>query len=145
MIFNSSKGVKMGLITWDDSYSVNIAEIDRQHQKLIGMFAELNDAMSKGQGKEAIGKVLNELVSYTIQHFRTEEKLFDQYGYPDAENHKEKHSEFTRKVDGFKKDFDSGKLGLSIEVLNFLSDWLRDHIMGVDKKYAPFLIEKGVS
>ncbi len=26
----------------------------------------------------------------------------------------------------------------------FLKDWLQDHIMGSDKKYAPFLNGKGV-
>ena len=36
----------MGLIKWDDSYSVHIVEIDKQHQKLVDMLNELNDAMS---------------------------------------------------------------------------------------------------
>ena len=33
---------------------------------------------------------------------------------------------------------------LSLQVMNFLKDWLLKHIQGSDKKYAPFLNAKGV-
>jgi len=36
------------------------------------------------------------------------------------------------------------KLGITLEVMNFLKDWLSHHILSVDKKYAPFLNEKGI-
>jgi len=35
-------------------------------------------------------------------------------------------------------------LSLTIDVMNFLSDRLKKHIMGTDKKYAPFFQEKGL-
>lgn len=40
--------------------------------------------------------------------------------------------------------FQKGKVGLSIDVLIFLSGWLQAHIKGVDKKYGPFFNEKGL-
>ncbi len=134
----------MAIIEWNDSLSVNVALVDKQHQKLIGMINELNDAMRQGKGKETLGKTLNELVSYTGTHFKLEEKYFDQFGYPEADSHKKRHSEFVAKVSEFKSGFEKGKLGLSIEVMDFLSDWLRTHIKGVDKKYGPFFNEKGL-
>lgn len=33
---------------------------------------------------------------------------------------------------------------LSLEVLNFLKNWLIKHIQGTDEKYVPFLTSKGV-
>jgi hypothetical protein len=36
------------------------------------------------------------------------------------------------------------QLGLSIEALNFLSDWWKTHIGGSDKKYGPFLNSRGL-
>lgn len=134
----------MALITWNESYSVNVAEIDRQHQKLIGMVNELNEAMKIGKGKEKVGKILSELVSYTVTHFKAEEKYFDQFGYPETDQHKKEHAAFIEKVTDFKSEFESRSLFLTIEVMNFLSDWLKNHIMGTDKKYSRFFNEKGL-
>jgi hemerythrin len=134
----------MALIKWNDNLSVNVTEMDKQHQKLIVMINELNDAMRQGKGKEALGKIVNGLISYVGTHFKTEEKYFDQFAYPEANNHKKEHLAFAAKVSQFKDGFAQGKIGLSLEVMNFLSDWLRSHIKGVDKKYGPFFNEKGL-
>lgn len=134
----------MALIQWNDSFSVGVGEIDRQHQRLVGMINDLNDAMRQGKGKDVLGKIINGLVGYAGTHFRTEEKYFEQFGYPDAGSHKKEHFDFTKKVAEFKDGFDTGKIGLSIEVMNFLSNWLQNHIKVVDNKYGPFFNGKGL-
>jgi len=134
----------MALIQWDSSFSVNVAEIDRQHQKLIQMINELNDAMRQGKGKDALGKIIDGLTAYTGTHFSTEEKYFDQFGYADGDSHKKTHADFVKKVLDVKEKFAKGQLGLTIEIMDFLSDWLNHHIKGSDKKYAPFFNEKGL-
>ena len=134
----------MALIQWNDDLNVGVLEIDRQHQRLVGMINDLNDAMKQGQGKDVLDKIINGLTNYTKTHFGIEEKYFDQFGYPDANNHKKEHLNFTKKVTEFKAGFDKGKIGLSIEVMNFLSNWLQNHIKRVDKKYGPFFNEKGL-
>ncbi len=134
----------MPLIQWNESLSVNVAEIDRQHQKLIGMINELNEAMRQGKGKDVLGKIINGLITYTETHFGTEERYFTKFGYPEADSHKKEHSDFTKEVSEFKEGFEKGKLGLSIEIMNFLSDWLKNHIQGVDRKYGPFFNERGL-
>ena len=61
-----------------------------------------------------------------------------------TENHKKEHAAFVAKVSGFKDGLEKGKLSLTIEVVDFLSDWLKKHIMGTDKKYSSFLNDKGL-
>lgn len=134
----------MPLINWNDSFSVNVAEIDQQHKKLISMINELSDAMKQGKGKDILGKIVNSLLGYTATHFKTEENYFDQFGYPDTDSHKKEHIAFVQKVSDFKDGFEKGSLSLSIEVINFLSDWIQNHIKGTDKKYSPFFNEKGL-
>ena len=134
----------MALINWNDSFSVNVAKIDQQHQKLVSMINELNDAMKQGKGKDVLGKIINGLISYTANHFKTEEMYFEQFGYSETDSHKKEHSVFVQKVSEFKDGFEKGKLSLSIEVMNFLSDWLQNHIKGTDKKYSQFFNEKGL-
>ncbi|MEW6536203.1 MAG: bacteriohemerythrin [Candidatus Auribacterota bacterium] len=135
----------MALITWSDELSVKIKEIDNQHKKLIDLINSLNDAMKVGKGKEVMDKILKELTSYTVTHFSNEEKYFDKYGYPDTKAHKETHTAFVNKMTEFKDKFEQGKLSLSIEVMNFLSDWLKKHIMGTDQKYSSFFNGKGLN
>jgi hemerythrin len=132
------------LIQWNDSFSVNVGEIDKQHQKLIGMINDLNDAMRQGKGKAVLGKIISGLMNYTTTHFITEEKYFDKFGYPEADIHKKAHTEFVKKVSEFKNEFEKSNITLSIQVMDFLSDWLKKHINGVDKKYGPFFNEKGL-
>jgi hemerythrin len=134
----------MAIIQWNDTFSVKVAEIDQQHQKLVSMINELNDAMKQGKGKDVLSKIINGLVSYTVTHFNTEEKYFDRFGYPETDSHKKEHVAFVKKVSEFKDGFEKGKTSLSIEVMNFLSDWLKNHIKVTDKKYSQFFNEKGL-
>ena len=134
----------MAMITWNNNLSVNVIEIDMQHKKLVAMINDLNDAMKIGKGKEAIGKILNDLIVYTATHFKTEERYFAKFGYPDTADHKKEHAAFVQKVNEFKDGFDTGKVTLTIEVMKFLSDWLFKHIMVIDKNYSKFFNEKGL-
>ena len=134
----------MALIQWDSSFSVNVTEIDKQHQKLVALMNDLNDAMKQGKGKDILAKIIGELFNYAGNHFATEEKYFDKFGYPAAASHKLEHTNFVKKVSEFKNGFDGGQLALSIEVMNFLKDWLKTHIKGIDKEYGPFFNEKGL-
>lgn len=134
----------MALLSWQEKYSVGIKEIDNQHKQLINMINELNDAMLAGRGKDALLPVLNKLAGYCVSHFAMEEKLMSTHGYPEYDDHRDKHIKMTAKVKDLIADVQSGKSTISIEVMNFLKTWLDKHIMGTDQKYGPFLNEKGV-
>lgn len=134
----------MALFPWKKEYSVNIAEIDQQHQQLVAMVNELHDAMTAQKGKEVLGLILTKLISYTSTHFATEEKLMQQHGYPDYDTHKAKHEKMVAKVLALQNDYKSGKITLTFEVSKFLQDWLNKHILGTDMKYSTFLNNKGV-
>ncbi len=134
----------MPLIMWNDSLSVGLNEIDSQHKVLINLINDLNDAMKAGKGKEVAGKILTELLNYTHTHFGNEEKYFEKFKYPDTAGHIKLHRSFTDKIAEFKKDFESGKAGLSLQMMDFLSDWLREHIKGTDPKYVPLFKENGI-
>ncbi len=134
----------MGFIKWTSNYSVNIAEVDEQHKKLISLVNEMNDAMSVGKGRDVLGPVLTELVNYTVYHFTTEERLFQLYNYPDYEKHKKTHEDLTAKANKLQETFNAGNKTITIDVMLFLSDWLNVHILVEDMKYGTFLNSKGV-
>ena len=135
----------MALINWQDRYSVNIAEIDDQHKQLIDMINELHEAMLTQKGKDAVMPILNKLASYCIKHFNIEEKMMQQHDYPEFADHQAKHQKMTGKVKSLINDVQSGKASITIDVMNFLKNWLDKHIMGTDQQYVPFLNSKGVN
>ncbi len=134
----------MPLMDWSDDFSVGIESIDNQHKKLVNMLNALYDSMQSGEGNEMLGKVLGGLAAYTVNHFKYEEDLFAQHGYPGTAEHKKQHDDLLAQVTDLKNKFDAGSATLSMEVMKFLKDWLITHIQGSDKAYSAFLIEKGV-
>ena len=139
------KGYSMPLMSWKEEYSVKISQIDQQHKKLIDLINQLNDAMSQGKAKDVLGKILNDLVTYCATHFKQEEQLMQANGYPEFAVHKEKHDKMTAKVFSLKREVEGGKRLISLEVMNFLEQWLNKHILGTDKKYGPFLNAQGIN
>jgi hemerythrin-like metal-binding protein len=133
------------MFEWKPQYSVNIASIDGQHQNLFRIAEELYAAMSAGQGKAALSRVLDRLVQYTVVHFAHEERLMNQHNYPDRVAHAAQHRALTQQVLAFQADFESGRALMTVQVLNFLKDWLQHHIAESDRKYAPHLKAKAVA
>lgn len=126
----------MTLITWSDAYSVNSAEMDAQHKKLVGMINDLHDAMKDGNGKESLGRTLDGLIDYAGMHFADEEKLMAKVNFAELPAHKLEHEAFVKKALKLQADFHSGEVVMSFTVMEFLKDWLLNHILKVDKKYG---------
>lgn len=134
----------MPIIFWSDNLSVNVAEMDRQHKKLVDLINELFDAMSAGRGKEVMGKILEDLTEYTKTHFASEERLMQTHEYPELPTQKSEHTALTRQVMELQEKFEGGSISITLETMKFLKDWLQNHIMQNDKKYGPYLNSKGI-
>lgn len=134
----------MPFIAWNDEMKVNIAEIDAQHQQLVSMINQLHEEMKQGKAKTILGSVLENMIAYAGTHFQTEEKYFRQFYYPETGVHVLEHQSFVKKVSQFKKEYDEGKQALSLQVMEFLAGWLKNHILNSDKRYGPFLNSKGM-
>lgn len=135
----------MPIITWSSNLSVNVAEMDRQHRKLIDLINELFDAMSSGRGKDVIGKILAGLTEYTKTHFASEERMLQLHNYTELSTQQSEHIKLTKQVVELQKKFKSGSLSITLETMNFLRDWLQNHILQNDKKYGPYLNSMGVN
>ena len=129
----------MAIITWTEELSIDIPEIDDEHKHLIALINRLHDAMSQGRGKQNLLDIFTELFEYAKTHFTHEERLMAQANYRGLASHKREHDFFTRKVVELHKRFVAGELAITIEVLNFLKDWVVHHVRGMDKAYSPAL------
>jgi hemerythrin-like metal-binding protein len=134
----------MALLDWKNEYSVDVQSIDTQHKKLFGMVNELHDAMKTGAGSKIAPAILKRLVSYTREHFANEESMMLRAKYPDFASHKAEHDKLTHEVVKMVEDFESGKVVLSVKLLEFLRKWLQLHILSCDKKYTGHLQAAGL-
>jgi hemerythrin len=132
------------LFPWSEIYSVKIGIVDTQHKNLVNILNELHQAMLGAQGKDKLGQVLLNLIKYSQVHFAMEEKLMQSHGYTDFPAHKAEHDQLASTVLEFQRKFLSNEVGLTVEMMDFLKDWLSKHILDSDKKYGPFLNAKGV-
>lgn len=135
----------MSVIEWNKGYSVGVAIFDEEHKKLIAIINQLQTAIAAGVDKLALQRISDSLVEYTLMHFRHEEMYFDDWAYPEAAEHIAIHAELRRQVFEYRKQImEKDSAVLAEELVQFLSDWLTEHILVDDRKYGTFLFEKGL-
>jgi len=131
--------------SWDkEKYSVKIDLIDEQHQYLFEIINELDDVIEKRSSSLKIRKLLKKLEEYTLFHFTTEEHLLSTHNYPGLYEHKEKHASFIEKIARFNEDFRYKNKDISVQLSDYLFNWLFSHIAHDDKDYSQFLTAKGI-
>lgn len=135
----------MSLVSWNDSYSVHVHEMDNQHKRLFELINQLHDAMLAGKGNETMDSILRGLKEYTITHFSAEEKYMEQFKYIGLVEQKREHASFIKKIEEYEKQLKDRKLGLSIDVMNYLKDWLIHHIQSVDSRYGETFQQHGLN
>lgn len=126
----------MNFIEWEDSYSVFVPEMDEQHKRLIKILNDLHDAMTKGRSRQQLGITLSNLVRYTNSHFVAEEKFMEGMNFGQFRLHVAKHRKLTEQVMDYKRRFDADEAISAVELLEFLRDWLVQHILQDDRMYG---------
>lgn len=134
----------MALIVWNEKLSVGVPSIDAQHCVLVKSLNELHDAMLKGEGKNLTGPLLRNLLAYTRDHFSAEEAMMATANYPALAEHRIRHGDLTKKVEDYVARFESGEITLNLHLLNFLRDWLTNHIQKEDRAYSPCMNAHGM-
>jgi hemerythrin-like metal-binding protein len=134
----------MAAINWNNSWSVKIDSIDIQHKNLINLINKFYEDLDITDNKTKLLKLVEGLQQYALLHFNKEENLMIKYNYPDYTNHIKEHKEFINKVNNYIDRLKSEKLIVSIEITNYLKNWIINHISGTDIGYSEFFIKNGV-
>ena len=127
----------MPRIEWNESLSVGIAEIDEQHRKWISLINALHDVLMGYSEDESLTSesCLQAMLDYGNYHLIFEEQLLEKAGYPLLEQHRREHDRFRRQIENALLAEQEGHRVLYSEVMNLLTSWLQDHIMGSDMLY----------
>ncbi len=128
-------------LIWDNTLSVEVEEIDKDHRRLVELFNILNHAVVNGDAKNYIEAVLEELISCTVWHFKHEERLMLKYDYDGLEEHKKEHQQLIESAKELQQKFLQESKSISSEDIEFLEHWLTGHILGTDMDMGSYLCE----
>jgi len=134
-------------IGWNEGYAIGNAQLDEEHRKLVGLLVNLNDFLVADgfvPSGEDFATIVSYLVDYTKTHFTSEQSLMAKHAYPALQDHIKLHAVFVAAVDGLSAKVKAGQTVDLNSLYDFLFDWLIDHILHEDKKFARYLREKGV-
>lgn len=137
----------MSLFRWTEDYSVGVQDMDKHHKKLFDILNLLHASLKEGKAADMIDKIIHELLEYTKYHFGEEEKLMQRIGYSDLPQQQKAHQKFISEIEGYeeKAKIKTGSAGyLSPRISILLTDWLKNHIGGMDKKYKNAMNNKGI-
>jgi len=138
-------------VTWDESLSVGVAELDSDHKKLLAILDDFSTACYAGQGSQDLHDILARLIENAKHHFDKEEALMDRHGYPMLAEHKKEHLKLIEQMERLERslraeaaDAAAFPLSVSNDTMKFLNNWLTDHIKADDLSYKPHLNSMGV-
>ncbi|MBN2695255.1 hemerythrin family protein [bacterium] len=128
------------LIEWDIKYETGVKLIDSQHKRLVNLVNQLHEFIMEGKSFDALDKIFQNLIDYTIKHFSDEERLLLIYDYPDFKEHKEHHTLLTNQMQELFIQFKTGALpAASLKVKKFLLNWIVEHILTDDMRYIQYV------
>ena len=138
------------IFPWDDNFNIGLKKVDEQHRKLVEILNRLATHIAYGSNEEDLSKIFDELASYTVYHFQTEEAIWHEYFPEDVLSleHKKIHQKFVETVQSFKDEESSKPFAkLADEVIVFLAKWLASHILDSDRHlgYIVFAMQKGLT
>jgi hemerythrin len=131
------------MFRWDESYSVKVEVIDEQHKQLFEAVRRFSEAIESDQAPAEFLSLLDFLINYSRHHFAEEEKFFAAFAYEEAESHSQQHRAFIDIVLSYRRRFEADELILPQEVIRFLQNWLTEHVMSSDQRYAACFHEHG--
>ena len=134
----------MGLVMWNPEWETGVVLIDQQHRHLLAQLESLFVAVHENNPAERIPGILAFLAGYVETHFSTEEFHMKATGYPGFLAHKAIHddlrSQVAQLIEGFKED----PTIVTEAVIDYLTNWLINHIDIEDRRMALHLIRQDV-
>ena len=121
-------------ILWTTDLNTGISVIDEQHKRIVDYINEIEQAKQQ-QDHDAIGRVLDKLLDYTLSHFAFEESLQREAQYEFSTPHQATHAMFIKRIHVYQGRYRDGE-DISDQLYTMLDTWLIHHIKSDDMAYV---------
>jgi len=129
----------MRLFKWGSAHAVYIPEFDAEHRTLFRMADELQQAIATRASTSRVRLLLRSLIAYMEDHFAHEERVMRTFAFPSYAWHKQQHDTVRKRARHFVKLLDEGHHETTMELLEFLSVWLKGHTGLTDRMMGAYL------
>jgi hemerythrin len=129
----------MRIFEWNESHAVHVPEVDDEHRQIFRLCDDLQRAMMAGAPTADVQAIVDELVIHTAHHFSHEERQMRAAGYTHYAWHHRLHHAARSHIKVLERRIRRGDRDAAIELLNFLSPWLSDHIRLADRMFGAYL------
>ncbi|MGB7903666.1 MAG: bacteriohemerythrin, partial [Steroidobacteraceae bacterium] len=124
----------MTLLQWRDEYRIGIAEVDHEHQELIGLINEVHAALGADRFSGRIEEFLGEVYARIAAHFALEEKDMRAHRYPEFSQHKADHERLLDDIRDIMDDYSVHGMLDDDALSNRLAAWFGDHFKTYDAR-----------
>jgi hemerythrin len=107
---------------------------DAQHELLFELIDQIKE-------KQIDSSVFNKLHDYAEFHFSLEERYMEALDYPGREEHVAAHNRFRKELATMLADHHEYDEALRKSLSLFLREWLKRHVLGIDKKLEQFILD----
>ncbi|MBF0400917.1 MAG: hemerythrin family protein [Magnetococcales bacterium] len=132
--------------------NVGVMEFNKQHLRLASYAAEFQELVDKLSAQEPtlqdwkhIDALFARISRFVTEHFRLEEEMMLQHGYPGYESQKKQHDDFVKKLIDVQGDVRGRNIHFTSSFCSELWTWLFHHINVIDFAYRDFFISKGLN
>lgn len=123
-----------------EEFKTGIEMVDNEH-KMLFEIADKTYMLLKNEfvidKYDRIVNLIGELKGYAAMHFRDEEEYMKSINYKKMFTQKIDHDNFIKKLNEIDlKDLDANQEEYILELLDFINEWLVNHILEKDKLIA---------
>ncbi len=129
----------MRKLKWSETYAIHVPEIDAEHRAIFRVAGELAAAALPDAAPEQLEPILADVAAHIAGHFAHEERMMQSTGYSGLAWHKKQHHAAAGRALQLIQECRAGTAGAARTLLEYLSDWMHDHIRLSDQMLGAHL------
>jgi len=125
----------MGLLHWENRYSVGIEAVDHEHRELVDLINRLYEEARAHGSKVAVLGFFGDLFKAISAHFALEERVMRERSYDQLTQHKSDHERLLDEIRDIMEDYEMTDLFDERLLAQRLDAWFSPHFETHDARF----------